>query len=84
MDEACATKFGGIYEEYKAEGGKVDGVVEWIGEPEEAKKVRLAFIPSFILSLLLTDWNVTIRGHAALPPTRLPASPVARCGLTSS
>lgn len=39
MDEECADSFRSAYETTKADGGKVDGVVEWIDDPEEAKKV---------------------------------------------
>lgn len=50
MDEACATAFHAAYEEFKADGGKVDGIVEWIADADEAKKVRHPVLPVPIAS----------------------------------
>lgn len=51
MDEECADSFRSAYETTKADGGKVDGVVEWIDDPEEAKKV-CSPPPHFIFPIL--------------------------------
>ncbi|KAK7029525.1 hypothetical protein VNI00_014402, partial [Paramarasmius palmivorus] len=38
MDEECAEFFESNYKEFQADGGVTEGIVEWIGDAEEAKK----------------------------------------------
>lgn len=38
MDQACADIFHAALEEFKADGGPVDGIVEWISDAKEAKR----------------------------------------------
>ena len=40
MDKEAADFFKTSYDEFIADGGKVDGIVEWIGDAAEASKVR--------------------------------------------
>ena len=39
MDKEAADFFKTSYDEFIADGGKVDGIVEWIGDAAEAAKV---------------------------------------------
>lgn len=41
MDKSCADYWFKSFEDFKADGGKVDGIVEWISDPDAAKQVRL-------------------------------------------
>lgn len=47
MDQSCADNFHAAFEEFKADGGKVDGVVEWVSDPDLAKQVGI--YPIFLL-----------------------------------
>jgi len=38
MDQECADFFQSALEEFRADGGRVDGIVEWISDKEEVKK----------------------------------------------
>ncbi|KIY52296.1 FAD dependent oxidoreductase [Fistulina hepatica ATCC 64428] len=38
MDQACADFFYSTLKEFQADGGPTEGIVEWIGDAEEAKK----------------------------------------------
>ena len=51
MDQSCADQFYATFEEFKADGGKVEGIVEWVADPEEAKKVcsRSIFLFPFLV-----------------------------------
>lgn len=40
MDQNAANFFKTSYDAFVADGGKVDGIVEWIGDAAEAEKVR--------------------------------------------
>lgn len=48
MDKDAADFFKTSYDEFIADGGKVDGIVDWIGEPAEAEKVRSICMHSVI------------------------------------
>lgn len=41
MDQSCADYWYKSFEDFKADGGKVDGIVEWISDPDAAKQVSL-------------------------------------------
>lgn len=41
MDKSCADYWYKSFEDFKADGGKVDGIVEWISDTDVAKQVRL-------------------------------------------
>jgi len=56
MDKECADFFHESLQEFIADGGPTEGIVEWIGDAEEAKKVRIIeypTLPTFIKTLLL-------------------------------
>ncbi|EIM91354.1 FAD dependent oxidoreductase [Stereum hirsutum FP-91666 SS1] len=38
MDQSCADNFHAAFEEFKADGGKVEGVVEWVSDADLAKQ----------------------------------------------
>lgn len=38
LNEHCADDFHAALEEFATDGGEVDGVIEWISDPEEAKR----------------------------------------------
>lgn len=41
MDQSCADNFHAAFEEFKADGGKVEGIVEWVSDADVAKQVRI-------------------------------------------
>jgi len=38
LNQPCADDFHAALEEFAADGGEVDGIIEWISDPEEAKR----------------------------------------------
>ncbi|KAK7452688.1 hypothetical protein VKT23_012089 [Stygiomarasmius scandens] len=46
MDKECADFFHESLQEFIADGGPTEGIVEWIGDAEEAKKVRILEYPT--------------------------------------
>ncbi|KAF9792338.1 FAD dependent oxidoreductase [Thelephora terrestris] len=38
LNEACAEDFHAALQEFAADGGEVDGIIEWISSPQEAKR----------------------------------------------
>jgi glycine/D-amino acid oxidase-like deaminating enzyme len=38
LNQSCADGFHAALQEFAADGGKVDGIIEWISNPEEAKR----------------------------------------------
>lgn len=38
LNQRCADDFHAALEEFAADGGEVDGVIEWISDPQEAKR----------------------------------------------
>lgn len=72
MDKDAADFFKTSYDEFIADGGKVDGIVDWIGEPAEAEKVRLdCFCP--MNTSAHTDVQRT-RSEGAVAAAEFPAS----------
>lgn len=55
MDQSCADNFHAAFEEFKADGGNVEGVVEWISDAGIAKEVRIYFSSVPSLSTLHTS-----------------------------
>ena len=45
MDQEAADFFKTSYDEFITDGGKVEGIVEWIGDATEAEKVCLLLLP---------------------------------------
>ncbi len=41
MDKECADFFHESFKAFQADGGKTNGIVEWIGNAEEAQKVLI-------------------------------------------
>lgn len=67
MDQSCADNFHAAFEEFKADGGKVEGIVEWVSDADIAKQVRLqVFFSLFYSRSCVTHMHLKCRTSSSL------------------
>lgn len=66
MDQSCADNFHAAFEEFKADGGKVEGVVEWVSDADLAKQVRICLV--FFFLILSFQLSTLYASHHFLSP----------------
>ena len=80
MDEDAVEFFRSNYEAFKADGGTTDGIVEWIGDAAEARKVN----PFKNVSYIRAHQSRSSSAHELLAHSRQLNSPHPLFGHTSS